>query len=213
MVEFFMCESPAREGGAFFLIIDMDKIIRTEFTSTPNYLQVVSLAEAKQQLRIPSGITTEDDIHEAYIASACDHIERVTGRLLCPRDLTLWLDGDDLGGVMPLPHSPLVITEVAFKDADGAYAASTDFDAALQGQTPWIRFTNRPDSDGFGRIRLTCTGGFAAGSCPPALKQAVLLLVVHYDENRSETTIPVPARVIPKGVDALINPYRNTYMS
>jgi uncharacterized phiE125 gp8 family phage protein len=191
----------------------MNKLIRTEFTSQPDYLDVVTLAEAKQQLRIPTGINTEDDIHQAYIATACDHIERVTGRLLCPRNLTLWIDGNDLGGVMALPHSPLGITEVAFKDADGAYAATTEFDAALQGQTPWIRLRNRPDGDGFGRVRITATAGFAPGECPPALKQAVLLLIVHYDENRSETTIPVPARVIPKGVDALINPYRNTYMS
>jgi hypothetical protein len=48
---------------------------------------------------------------------------------------------------------------------------------------------------------------------PSPLKQAVALLVVHMDENRSATIAPVPLREIPFGVMNLVSHYRNEYFT
>lgn len=183
--------------------------MKTVFTTEPNPLQVVTLSEAKQQLRIPPDITDEDAIHTAYIGAAVDHIQQATGRLLAPCNIVIYLD--DSKGEHRLPWSPIVVTEVALKNAAGDYVATSDFEFSGFGQTPIIKINAQSESDGFDRTRVTATAGFSNGECPNSLKQAVKLLVVHYDENRSESIVPVPARSIPKGVDALINTYRNTF--
>ena len=43
---------------------------------------------------------------------------------------------------------------------------------------------------------------------PPALKQAVLLLVAHFFENKEAVTIGESVNVTPLGVSRLIAPYR-----
>lgn len=182
---------------------------KTVFLTQGNALDVVTLAEAKQQLRIPADINDEDAIHTAYILAAVEHIEQASGRLLRPCTVEIYLDSAD--GEIRLPWSPLAVTAVALKNDAGTYVATTDFDFSGTGQTPIIKFNQKPNGEGYDVVRITATAGFAVGQCPQSFKQAVKLLVVHYDENRSETTVPVPARSIPKGIDALINPLRNTY--
>jgi len=189
--------------------------MRTEFTTAPNFLTALPLADAKLHLRIPTGITTEDDLHEAYISAAGYHVMECTGVVLAPAAVRIFLDEFPPSGEwQALPYTPLVISEVAFKNSDGSYTATTDYEAALVGRTPRIRFTSTPvTQDGFGLIRITATCGHASGECPQPLLHAMKLLVAHYDENRSETTIPAAAREIPKGVDALISPWRNLFMT
>lgn len=182
---------------------------KTVFLTQGNALDVVTLAEVKQQLRIPADIDDEDAIHTAYILAAVEHLEQASGRLLRPCIVEIYLDSAE--GEIRLPWSPLVVTSVELKNEAGTYVATTDFDFSGTGQTPIIKLNKKPDDDGYDVVRITATAGFDVGQCPNSFKQAVKLLVVHYDENRSETIVPVPARSIPKGIDALINPHRNTY--
>lgn len=182
---------------------------KTVFLTQGDALDVVTLSEVKKQLRIPDDIDDEDDLHEAYIRAAVEHIELASGRLLRPCTVEIYLD--DAEGEIRLPWSPLTVTSVEFKNDAGGYVATTDFKFSGKGVVPIIKFDSQPEGDGYDRVKITAEAGFAVGQCPRSFVQAVKLLVVHYDENRSETTVPVPARVIPKGIDALINPLRNTY--
>jgi len=43
---------------------------------------------------------------------------------------------------------------------------------------------------------------------PPALKQAVLLLVAHFFDNKAAVSVDGPGQVMPLGVARLIAPYR-----
>lgn len=187
----------------------MTIMAKTVFLTQGSALDVVTLAEAKQQLRIPDDIEDEDAIHTAYILAAVEHIEQASGRLLRPCTVEIYLDSAD--GEIRLPWSPLVVTAVALKNDVGTYVPTTDYDFSGTGQTPIIKLNEKPLADNYDVVRITANAGFSVGQCPESLKQAVKLLVVHYDENRSETIVPVPARSIPKGIDALINPLRNTY--
>lgn len=66
-------------------------------------------------------------------------------------------------------------------------------------------------SDRLDRIRATLTAGYGtASSVPKALKQAILLLVGHYYENREFVAIGtgIDVREIPETVAALIANYR-----
>lgn len=204
-------------AGVFSLYLTTylpDIAMTTEFVTQPNFLTALPLAAAKLHLRIPTGITTEDDLHTAYIAAAGQQVMECTGVVLAPASVRIFLDEfPSTGEWQALPYTPLVITEVAFKNSDGTYTEMTDFEASLVGKTPKIRFTSTPvTQDGFGLVRITATCGYASGACPAPLVHAMKLLVAHYDENRSETTIPAAAREIPKGVDALISPWRNIFM-
>lgn len=186
--------------------------MKTVFKTQPDYLQVLTLEQAKQQLRIPMAIDDEDDIHEAMIIAAGDAISQQSGRVLGPCEIEIYLDGKDLADIVYLPWSPIEITEVAVKNDAGVYVATTEYEASTAGITPRIKFTGLGSRTGMDVVRITADAGFAQGEVPPGLLHAMRLLVVHYDENRSETIVPVPARVIPKGVDNLINPHRNVFM-
>lgn len=182
---------------------------KTVFLTQGDPLDVVTLEQAKQQLRIPDDIDDEDAIHTAYIMAAVEHLEYASGRLLRPCEVEIYLDSAE--GEIRLPWSPLTITSVEFKNDSGGYDATTEFEFSNTGTVPVIKFTSQPLGDGYDKVKITANAGYSVGSCPRSFQQAVKLLVVHYDENRSETIVPVPARSIPKGIDALINPLRNTY--
>ena len=55
-------------------------------------------------------------------------------------------------------------------------------------------------------VRFICGYG-AAGAVPQAIKQAMLLLIGHYFNNREQTITGVMATEIPQGADALLAPY------
>lgn len=181
--------------------------MRVEFITEPDALDVVTLAEAKQQMRIPTAITDEDALHESMIEAAVQMVQEMTGRVLAPCDIEIYLD--DIDGTIRLPYSPLDITEVAIKDGAGVYTATTEYSSSTRGKTPVVRITGGVPSSGFDRIRIQATAGY--DDAPSWAKQAVKLLVAHWDEHRSQTVVPVPAREIPKGVDAIISTHRNTY--
>jgi len=206
-------------AGLFFNPADThldthDKMaVKTTFTTQPNYLTVLTLAQAKEQLRIPSSIDDDDAIHTAYINVAGEQVMQMTGRVLAPCNLTMFIDSEDIDGRVRLPYSPLTITEVAYLQEDGSYVAAeaTDYKADTIGKTPSIELITPPQVSGYNVVRITATAGFASNACPQGLVHAMRLLVVHYDENRSQTIAPVPLREIPQGIYALVNTHRNEY--
>jgi uncharacterized phiE125 gp8 family phage protein len=186
--------------------------MRVQFTTNYDPLDVLSLNDAKEQLRIPLAITDEDDIHERMIAAAVATIQNLTGRVLGECELEFYFDDVPDDSRAFLPFSPLTVTAVDFKDSAGNYVAQvegTDYEVSTLGIVPRIRFLSQPSGSGFDRIVIKCNAGFT--DVPAPLKHAVALMVVHFDENRSQTITPVPLREIPKGVDAIISPYRNEF--
>lgn len=190
--------------------------IKTEFTTEADYSWVVTLAQAKAQLRIPTAITDEDTYHTDLIDVCGDHVQEMTGRVLATRSVVMYIDSDDLDqsdddGFIYLPYSPLTISEVAVLNDAGAYVVTTDFEADTRGKSPRIKITAstvaKPNA-----VRITGTAGFTEGDCPRALALAVKLLVVHFDENRAQTIAPVQLREIPIGVHDLVMPHRNIYV-
>lgn len=208
----------------------MQGLIRT----TEPAEEPVSIAEAKAHLRLDGD--AEADLLATLIAAAREVAETMTGRALVTQSWTLsldgWGDGRPDGGIarpaslmpatrcgrlaFPLPRPPLISVEsVTTFDVDGAAgvwdAAAYFVDrAAVPGRIVRLRGAPWPMPGRLlGGIEIAFTAGYGdAAAVPVALRQAILLLVAHWFENRE----PVPPRTIgtpvPAAVYGLLAPYR-----
>lgn len=162
-------------------------------------------------------IVDDDTVIDGHITAARQHIENITNRALVTQTWDLFLDW--FPEVIEVPKSLLQsVTSISYVDTDGAsqtlessvYTVDTDTDPgriylAYNQSWPSIR-----------AIRHAITIRFVAGygdanSVPRAIKQAMLLMVAHYYENR-EAVSPVQLNDIPMGVHALLAPYRVAYL-
>lgn len=192
--------------------------MKVTFTTNYTPTDVLSLAEAKQHLRIPSAITDEDALHTRMIAAACQSVQNLTNRVLGPCTVELSVDErEDEGSEYRLPVSPLSSVVVKYKNAAGTgydtKTLGTDYELSTRGIVPRLNLLTSLPGTGFDRLLIEANAGYAVGAVPSPLKQAVALLVVHMDENRSATIAPVPLREIPLGVMNLISHYRNEYFT
>ncbi len=175
----------------------------------------VSLAEAKAHLRVD--ITEDDSLITALITAARQHAEAITRRQLVTAtwDLTLdgWPDGDTI--LMPLP--PLQgVTSITYKDSgETVYALlATDYivdKAEEPGRIVLAYGKTWPSAALYPAAAITVrfTAGYGdAAAVPQAIKQAILLLVAHWYENREATIGGAIQREIPFAVEALLWPYR-----
>jgi len=178
-------------------------------------VEPVSLTEAKVHLRVD--ITDDDSLIAALIVAARQYVEVLTRRQLITAtwDLVLdtWPDGDTI--LVPLP--PLQsVTSITYKDsADTVYTMpAMDYivDTAEEpgrivlayGKT-WPSTILYP----VGAITIRFTAGYGdALAVPQAIKQAILLLVGHWYENREATIGGTMQHELPFAVEALLWPYR-----
>lgn len=188
----------------------------------------VSLAAAQAHLRLDAG--AEADVLAALIAGAREVAETLTGRALVTQSWRLsldsWSEGAGVAGdlaarrcgriAFPLPKPPLIsVDSVKTYDLDGG-AATWDAGAyfvdraAVPGRIVRLRGAPWPvPARPLGGIEIAFTAGYGgAGAVPAALRQAILLLVAHWFENRE----PVPPRTfgtpVPAAVYGLLAPYR-----
>ena len=178
-------------------------------TETP-----ISVAEVR------ANSIVEDPAQEAFltalIAAATGHLDGWTGilgRCLCTQtwrqDYTCFMRN------MRLPLVPVAsVTSVKYYDAAGdeqTYAASTS--VLLEDELgAYVRFK---DEAVFPAVRslepavnITYVAGTAAAAVPASIKQAMLLLVGHWNENRESVNIGNIVNAIPMAFDALIAPHR-----
>jgi len=180
----------------------------------------VSVAECKSHLRVSH--SDDDTIIGIYLNAAVarlDGYSGILGRCMVTQswrqDFECWPDLS----VIRLPFADVsAVTSLKYFDADnveqtvsaGLYALAEDELGGLL----WLKkdFTapthndDRPDP-----IQVTFVAGYgAAAAVPAALKAAILLMVGDFYENREDTVIGVgvDVRPLPRGVDALIAPYR-----
>lgn len=164
----------------------------------------ISTAECKANMRVDG--SDEDTLIASLATTACRVVQERAGKALGSQTWAYSLEGMTSDEVVPLPVFPVSsITEIAYQDeADDAqtmlttdfYLFGDDDSAAIQPKegVTWPTTYDRPDA-------VTIT--FAAGMTPPEnLKQAALLLVAHWYENRSATSDALSE--IPEGVEMLI---------
>lgn len=177
----------------------------------------VNADDARAQLRLDD----EDDdlLIDAMIRAATEHLDGWTGilgRALMPQ--TWRQDYACFEDRLSLPLFPLIsVTSVKYYDANAvqqtfspaSYEVLTD---ALGSYVARLRNASWPSSIDTNRqvpVSVTYQAGYAdAANVPMPIKQAILLMVGNFYENREAVNVGNMVTEIPLGAQHLIAPYR-----
>ncbi|MEZ4714304.1 MAG: head-tail connector protein [Caldilineaceae bacterium] len=174
----------------------------------------IGLSEAKLHLRVDD--TADDDLITALIVAARQRFEAVTWRSLITQTLVMKLDSWPCGQCIELPRPPLVsVSSVQYTDDDGVTAtfASSNYLVSTAGHPGAIVLKNSADwptttlqaVDG---ISVTYVAGYGdAADVPQIIKQAILMMVGHWYENREEIVAAagVTAARVPFGAQSIMD--------
>jgi uncharacterized phiE125 gp8 family phage protein len=185
--------------------------MKTKIT-TPPVIEPISLDEAKLHLRISH--TTEDEMISRVIIAARNYCEDITGRALINRTIT-GVSSEYPGSVITLPHSPLIsIDSLKMTDSDGnTTTVSTDSyivdTYAEPGQIVRKQSETWPvDSlQEVNGVEVIYQAGYGtdASDVPETIRQAMLLIIGHWYENREDVVIgQIPSR-LPLAVNSLLS--------
>lgn len=185
---------------------------------TPPAVPLLSLEEAKVHCRIDAD--DEDGLIEGLIAAATDHLDGwsgILGRCLVNQQWQIGLFGWPSAREVHLPFPDVSEAAVVYRDAEGDEQPvdSNEFDVVEDWGGSYVRFSGSfaPPSlfrGAVAPVKVSFTAGYgpAAEDVPEAIRQAALLLVGHWYDNRQATIVGTNAAEVPLAVDALLAPYR-----
>jgi uncharacterized phiE125 gp8 family phage protein len=178
----------------------------------------VTLAEAKAHLRV-SG-SSEDMLIAALITAARVHLELSLGRAMIAQGWSWFLDQWPDEPVLELPLAPVQsIAAVRVQAADGIVAlAPSAYLLDGHGEPPrlatrerasWARLAPAP-ALGVNGIEIDLVAGYgpSAADVPRPLRQAILLMLAHWFQNREPIEVGAEGQVLPEMVAELVGPYR-----
>ncbi|MCM2472148.1 hypothetical protein HGO38_01485 [Rhizobium sp. CG5] len=187
----------------------------------------VTVEEAMRHCRIAAN---EDDAAETsditdlltgYIGAAVNHLDGWAGILGSCMVSQVWRqDFDRFSKCLDLPLGPVIsIDGVTWRNSAGQVATVAAESYSLRtsgGGMSYCRFVDAfslpSDLYEVGGVSVTYTAGYADGAVPRAIRQAILLMVGTWFENREEAVVGVSAASLPNAVavDRLIAPFRKT---
>lgn len=181
-------------------------------------VEPLTLVETKRHLKIDIG--DDDALVQGLIAAARERAEGVTGRQLIQATWDLRLDAFPCEYEIQVPKPPLIsVTYLKYTDTAGTLQtwASTNYDVdapagpfAARGRlrptyaTNWP--TSRTDTMNAVVVRVLAGYGAVAVSVPMAIRQAMLLMIAAWFENRDDLVLE--GGVAPLGALALLTPYK-----
>lgn len=187
----------------------MKPIIKTPPSASP-----VTLAEAKEHLRVD--IDDEDTLIQSLIDAVVSHLDGwggVLGRCLLTQTWEIRLRSWPTCIRLPFPDVSAV--EIRYVDTSGVEQTvsgalyeitQAPAGAVVEFKDDWTAPSY--ETDMAEPITVDVTAGYgAAGDVPAAIRQAILLLVGHYYENRMAVTEET-LQVAPLAFKALLTPYR-----
>ncbi|GCD83673.1 hypothetical protein PTHTG4_27370 [Parageobacillus thermoglucosidasius] len=169
----------------------------------PPTSEPVSLQEVKNYLRIDH--TEEDTFVQSLIVASRQYIEQLTRRSIAVQTWELTLDSfpnDEI--LIPLPPLKTINSITYMKNGMQQTLTTYEMDnvsepARLKGD--W------PDTDNvMNAVKIEFIAGY--DTCPEPLRQAMLLLISHWYENREIVSFNGALNNIPFTVDALVSQYK-----
>lgn len=166
----------------------------------------ISASEAKLHCRVD--IATDDTLIANLITAAREKVEEWTWEALISQTWYLYLDAWPAGTKLKLPFPPLQsVTAITYTDEDGTgYTMSSDdymVDAysepgriVLKSGSSWPAETLQ-EAVGI-RVEFVAGYGAAGSNVPQRYRQAILLLVSHWYENREPLVV---SGAIPKELE------------
>lgn len=178
--------------------------------TAPPMAEPVTRDEAKAHARIDG--TAEDAKVDALIVAARMEVENRTGRALVTQKWRIVRDRVPPDGVMRLAPGPVrTVDAVTVYGDDGmpqrlsavAYQADT---ASSPGR---LRLSGALGGRAMNGVEVDLTCGYGEPHAVPApLKQAVLMLVAHWFEEREAASVGAVTGAVAAAVAALTAPYR-----
>jgi|GEM_PF-500862 len=176
----------------------------------------ISLTEAKAHLKIEPTETADDDYITDLITAVRIFAEGYQGRTYITATKTFKLESWPSQDYIRIPHPPLQsITHIKYIDSEGTehtwdssnYVAEPDSEDKMPGKVylaydkSWPSETLRPGMP----ITVTFVAGYGnADQVPKHIKQALLLLIGHFYENREAVNSVKTGIELPFGVKALL---------
>lgn len=159
---------------------------------------------------------TDDAMIESWIQAAREHCEDFLGLSLAVRTLEIALDTfPDDGAAIVLPMGPVIdVLSVSWgdesddeMDADEYVLDDYSVPHCLKPVTAWPSVTSAPNA-----VKIRYLAGYGettdgADPLPAVFRSAMLLVIGHLYENRSESTEKAMSS-LPLGVHALLRPRR-----
>lgn len=173
---------------------------------------VLTVAAAKEHLRVDADVFDDDDLIAALRDAAVDWVERYTGCGLTPRGFA-WRGTPCTGEAVALPVRPLAASPVpvaAFIDGAGGASIPVALSPVLaSGRLIPASGVSWPSSGAAGAVTITFTAGFASvASEAPALVAAVKLLLGDLFKLRESSLTGTIVSDVPFGVTRLCAPFR-----
>jgi uncharacterized phiE125 gp8 family phage protein len=174
-------------------------------------IEPVSLFEAKNWLRLSN--SDEDVLVQALITSARLVVEASAGVLMISQTWRLSEDQWPVSGALVLPLRPIASVD-AIRVVDGqgnaAILPQQDYQADVPAMNGRLQFLKAPLAPGqkLSGIQIDVTAGFgaAAADVPAPLRQAILLLVARWFENRGDAA--EDGRALPREIASLVSSWR-----
>ena len=183
-------------------------------TVTEPYREPIDLAVAKLHCRVDG--SDEDGLFQTILIPAARRwVEKATRRTLITTVKRLSLDCFPSWAIR-IPDPPLQsITSIVYTDAAGDSTTIDDEDyRVLTDPTPGFvepayGVTWPIAQDISGAVRVTFTAGYGdePDSVPEPIKQAMLLLIGHWYQNREAIVTGTITAALEFSVDALLGPY------
>lgn len=187
---------------------------------TPPASYPVTLAEAKKHLAIPASETDHDDMISALIAAASEVCEQITNRKFITQTIDFYLERFPFSRMFELPFGGLQsVVSVSYVDEDGnpGVFSSNEYQVDNAGVLGIIQLNEDADwpdtADETLRavtVRFTCGYGDAA-AVPKSIKQAILMYVGTFYENRESVITGASVGRIPDTVELLLQSHRIFY--
>ena len=187
--------------------------MKTYQVITPASTYPVSLTEAKSHLKVD---TTADDTYiESIIKAATQLSEEYTNRFFI--DTVIEQYASSFAELQTLFKSKVsVISFVKYYDSDNSLQTLSDtiYDAQVRYEPSQIQLadgqsfpsiTKRNDAV---RVRYTVGYGSAASDVPEIIKQAILLTIGNFYENRNSVVVGRIATELPMNVKWLLDTYK-----
>jgi len=168
-----------------------------ELQSAPA-VEPISLDEAKAHLRVDS--SDEDDLITSLIQAAREYAEEFLGRALITQTWDWYLDDFPSSDSVPLyvPKPPLQsVMSIQYVDSNGDTQTwdSSEYDVDVKSDPGRIApaygesYPDPRDQLNAVTIRFTAGYGDSASDVPQRIRQALLLILGHWYENRAEVVI------------------------
>lgn len=175
----------------------------------------VSVADAKAHMRVDS--TAEDALIASLIVTSRLHIEAALGLALLTQAWSYFIDAWPRSREIVLPLKPvqaIATVRVWAQDGTSQTLAAETYTLDGEGMPPRLVLSRSAAPPAPGRsasgIEIAFSAGFgdAGIDVPAPIRQALLLLVAHWFENREPNRIGAADTEIPHMIATLLAPYR-----